>query len=104
MTVYFNIDPSKSSLVLTNPPDAYRRYHAVQFIANRHSSKRLDFNASYTWSRTAGNYNNAFGSNAADGDLGAMGNFVNPNREDQYGRTDAPGLHAPGESLQHVPN
>ena len=35
---------------------------------------------SYTWSRTVGNYNNSFSSNAGTADLSYNGNFVNPNR------------------------
>jgi len=80
ITVFFNVDPSKAALLLTNPAAAYRRYRAAQFVAVKRYSHDVDFQASYTWSRTVGSYNNAFGSNAANSDLGTSGNFVNPNR------------------------
>jgi hypothetical protein len=78
ITVYFDQNPTKSAPLLTNPP-AYRRYHAVQFIATRPYSHGVQFQASYTWSRTVGNYNNAAFSNAANNDLGIGGVFMNPN-------------------------
>jgi hypothetical protein len=78
ITVYLDADPTKSAPVLTNP-DAHRRYRAAQFILRRRGG-HSDLQASYTWSRTTGNYYNAADSNAANGDLGLNGTFVNPNK------------------------
>jgi hypothetical protein len=79
VTVFVNPTPSDALLRLTNP-SAYRRYRAVQLIATKRYARDLHFQASYTWSRTVGNYNNAFTSNAANADLGTAGSFVNPNK------------------------
>ena len=57
-------------------------------VIGKRYSHDLDFQASYTWSRTVGSYNNAFSSNAANADLSTNGNFVNPNRRlNAEGRT-----------------
>jgi hypothetical protein len=86
-TVYLNLDPTRSALLLTNPP-AYRRYRAVQLMAMKRRARNLDFQLSYTWSRTVGNYNNGFSSNAANADLSINSVFVNPNRaQNAEGRT-----------------
>jgi hypothetical protein len=78
VTVYYDQDPTKSAPVLTNPP-AYRRYQSVQFIGTKPYTHGIQVQASYTRSRTVGNYNNAAFSNAANNDLGISGLFVNPN-------------------------
>jgi hypothetical protein len=79
VTVFFQQAGVTPAPVLTNPA-AYRRYRAVQFIGGRRYSQHVEFNASYTWSRTVGNYNNAYASNAANADLGISGVFANPNK------------------------
>jgi hypothetical protein len=66
--------------VLTNPSQAYRRYHALQVIGTRRAARGVAVQGSYTWSRTRGNFNNAFSSNAANNDNSINGVFVNPNR------------------------
>jgi hypothetical protein len=78
LTLYERADSSRTNLLLTNPA-AYRRYRGMQFIASRRRSGSLDFQVSYTWSRTVGNYNNFAWSNTANNDLGPGGVFVNPN-------------------------
>lgn len=80
VTVFYDQDSTRSAPLLTNPKGAYRRYHGVQLIGGKRYAKQVDFQASYTWSRTVGSYNNANASNAANGDLGINGVFVNPNR------------------------
>ena len=80
LTIYNNTNPGAAYKVLTNPPQAYRRYRAVQIVASRRASRGPTFQASYTWSRTTGNFNNAFSSNAANNDNSVNGVFVNPNR------------------------
>lgn len=79
VTVYYDLDSSRTTPVLTNP-SAYRRYQGLQFIARKRQASNVEFQASYTWSRTVGNYNNAAYANAANNDLGTNGVFVNPNR------------------------
>src|SRR4029079_7215188 len=58
-TIFLDEDPTKAALVLTNPDGAYRRYRAAQFVATKRYARNLGFQASYTWSRQAGSYNNA---------------------------------------------
>lgn len=88
VTVYYSQDPSLSSPFLTNPAEAYRRYHGVQTIVSKRHAQRIEVQASYTWSRTIGSFNNAFAANAANNDLGLPGVFSNPNgRINTDGRT-----------------
>ncbi len=88
ITVYNNTNPGAAYRVMTNPDQAYRRYQAVQFVASRRSAEGRALQASYTWSRTRGNFNNAFSSNAANADNSINGVFVNPNRAiNNEGRT-----------------
>jgi hypothetical protein len=87
LTVFSRSNTRAAQLHLTNPP-AYRRYRAVQFTAVKRYAGNMAFQGSYTWSRLVGNYNNLFASNAAGGDLGTNGTFVNPNRRiNTEGRT-----------------
>jgi hypothetical protein len=80
MTVYYNHDPSAAQYVLTNPKGAWRRYDAVQVIADRRHASGWSLQASYTWGRTVGNFDNDAASNGASSDLASNGNFANPNR------------------------
>jgi hypothetical protein len=80
VTVYNDYTPVDADLVLTNPAGAYRHYDALQVMATRRHARGLDLQASYTWARTRGNFNNEFSSNAANNDLSVNGDFVNPNR------------------------
>ena len=80
MTVYYNHGQSAASYVLTNPPGAWRRYDAVQVVADRRHASGWSLQASYTWGRTVGNFDNDAASNGASSDLGSNGNFANPNR------------------------
>ncbi|MDO8678390.1 MAG: TonB-dependent receptor [Acidobacteriota bacterium] len=90
VTVFFDQDPSRSAPLLTNPKGAYRRYRGVQLIGSKRYAKATEFQASYTWSRTVGSYNNGTLSNAANNDLGINGVFVNQNKA----------LNAEGRTLQ----
>lgn len=92
--VFYDQDSSRSAPLLTNPKGAYRRYHGVQLIGSKRYANATEFQASYTWSRTIGSYNNAFSSNAANNDLGTNGVFVNPNRA----------LNAEGRTPQDFPH
>jgi outer membrane receptor protein involved in Fe transport len=80
MTIYYNHDPSMARYVLTNPPGAWRRYDALQVVADRRYASGWSLQASYTWGRTGGNFDNDAASNAASSDLASNGNFANPNR------------------------
>jgi hypothetical protein len=87
VTVYYVQDPNTSAPLLTNPP-AYRHYHGVQLMVTKRYSNNMEYQVSYTWSRTIGNYNNAYAANAANNDLGFGGTFSNPNlRINTDGRT-----------------
>jgi hypothetical protein len=94
ITIFFDVDPTLATPVQTNPAGAYRRYTGAQFVVANRNSRALDFQASYTWSRTVGSYNNAFSSNAGTNDLGANGVFANPNRA----------LNAEGRTPQDFPH
>jgi len=94
MTVYYNYNPEQANLVLTNPDGAFRNYNGVQAIANARDLHGVNVQASYTWSRTRGSFNNDFSSNAANAELGTNGNFVNPNRAlSSGGRTNRDVVH-----------
>lgn len=80
MTVYNNPRPQGNALVLTNPPGAWRRYHAVQIFATRRRANGWELQASYTWSRTQGSFDNDFGCCGNVSSIGVNGIFVNPNR------------------------
>jgi hypothetical protein len=80
LTIYHDARPQDAFKLLTNPPGAWRHYDGFQLIGLRQYAGVWQLQASYTWSRTRGSVNNEFGSSAASGDLGANGNWVNPNR------------------------
>jgi hypothetical protein len=80
MTLYSNDDSTAPRYVLTNPEGAWRRYDAVQVVANRRYGSGWSLETSYTWARTLGNYDNDAASNAGSSDLSSNGNFANPNR------------------------
>jgi hypothetical protein len=80
MTIYYNEDPSAARYVLTNPPGAWRRYDAVQLVADRRYAAGWSLGAGYTWGRTLGSFDNDAASNGASSDLASNGNFANPNR------------------------
>jgi hypothetical protein len=80
ITVFNNANPGGAQRLLTNPPQAYRRYRAVQVIAARRPSGGPTFQVSYTWSRTRGSFDNGAESNAASNDNSSGGVFANPNR------------------------
>ena len=80
ITLYNNLHPENAFLVLTNPAGAWRRYDGFQLIGTRRYTRGWELQASYTWARSRGNFDNEFSSNAANNDLSLNGNFVNPNR------------------------
>ncbi|MGH9857630.1 MAG: hypothetical protein ACRD4B_07290, partial [Acidobacteriota bacterium] len=49
--------------LLTNPPELYRRYHGLEFFANRNFGGKLYLSGSFVYSRLRGNYpgNSGFG-------------------------------------------
>jgi hypothetical protein len=93
LTVYHNLGLTPAVLELTNPAGAYRNHDAVQIIAHRRGAD-MELEASYTWARTRGSFNNEFTSNAANNDMSLNGNFVNPNRGLFPGRTTQDVTHA----------
>ena len=79
LTVYHDDRPQEQFLLLTNPRDAWRSYNAVQMMGTRRYAKGWQLQASYTWSRSRGSYDNGFSSNAANGELSLNGIGANPN-------------------------
>ncbi len=78
-TVFNRTNSEHKFRLLTNPPEASRRYNAVQLIGRRRYSRGWQMLAAYTWSRTEGNVDQRLGSNAALYDAGDSGVFVDPN-------------------------
>ena len=66
--------------ILTNPAAAWRSYDGVQVMGTRRNASGWELQASYTWARSLGSFDNEFSSNTGNNDLGDNGNFVNPNR------------------------
>jgi hypothetical protein len=91
LTVFNLTNPGNAFRLLTNPPDAFRRYNAFQVVGRKRFSKNWQTNASYTWSKTEGNVNSELSNNAAGGGAegtGQTGIFANPNEGlNQVGRT-----------------
>lgn len=75
----FNRTSGTPFLVYTNPPNAFNRYDALQFVLRKRYSRDWQMQASYTWSRNRGTVGNRWHVNAARFDLGSPGRFVNPN-------------------------
>jgi hypothetical protein len=65
---------------MTNPAGAWRHFDAIQFVGARRFADGWSLQASYSWGRTVGSFDNENGSNAANTDLASNGNFTNPNR------------------------
>jgi Carboxypeptidase regulatory-like domain len=81
--VFVLTNPGHSALLVTNPPAAYRRFDALQFIGRKRFSRRWQLLAGYTWARNIGNVSSYGGyANALldHYDLGSFGGFVDPNR------------------------
>ena len=79
LTVSRKTNPGNEFYVYTNPPDAFRHYHALQAIARKRYSQGWQLQASYTWSHSDGTVGNAPATNTGLWDLGSPGVFVNPN-------------------------
>jgi len=80
LTVYYRDSASASSILMTNPAGAWRHFDAIQFVGTRRFADGWSLQASYSWGRTVGSFDNENGSNAAGTDLASGGNFSNPNR------------------------
>ena len=102
MTVYYNNNATAPSLVLTNPEGAFRHYNALQAIATARDLNGMYLQASYSWARTRGSFNNEFSSNAANNDLSVNGDFVNPNRALYSIGAYHARLHARCQGARHV--
>ena len=63
----------RRSWFLTNPPDAWRHYDAVQVVARKRESQNWQLQASYTWSRSTGSVDNIDHTNLAQGTLSPLG-------------------------------
>ena len=80
MTVYNNPRPQDAQRLLGNPPDAWRRYTALQIFSTARRLGTWEVQAAYTWSSTRGSIDNDFGCCAVASLVGPNGRFVNPNR------------------------
>jgi hypothetical protein len=80
ITAYRNTNAAPAFYYLTNPPNAYRRYSALQLIARKQHANNWQMQASYTWSSTRGNVENSARSNSGGPETGFNGIFANPNR------------------------
>lgn len=76
MTVYYNYNPENVVRLFTNPRGAFGRYNAFQLIGTKRYARGWELQASYTWSRARGNFNNASPSTFP---LFILGNWTNPN-------------------------
>jgi hypothetical protein len=63
-TVFSLANAAETTLLYTNPPDAWRRYDAVQVVAHKRYADRWQLQASYTWSRSTGTMRNGFHANS----------------------------------------
>lgn len=95
VTVHSLLNPGQASLLLTNPPNAYRRYNGLQIVAQKRYADRWQLLGSYTVSKTEGTVNTNQGESAAIGpDTGQSGVFVNPNRAiNSFGRAETDFTH-----------
>lgn len=80
ITIFANSNVGEARRVMTNPPQAYKNHRAAQVVFTRRDPERWSAQASYTWSQTRANYQNAFSSNAANNDNSINSVFANPNR------------------------
>ena len=88
LTIYYRDSSSTSALLMTNPAGAWRHFDAIQFAGARRFADGWSLQASYSWGRTVGSFDNENGSNVAGTDVGGGGNFSNPNRAiNTVGRT-----------------
>jgi carboxypeptidase family protein len=88
LTIYYRDGASASSILMTNPPGAWRHFDGIQFVGTRRFADGWSLQASYSWGRTVGSFDNENGSNSAGTDLASGGNFSNPNRAiNTVGRT-----------------
>ena len=78
-TVYSRANPGEERFVYENPPDAWRRYAALQLVARRRYARGWQLQASYTRSKAWGTVSNRWHTNASRFDLGNPGLYVNPN-------------------------
>jgi hypothetical protein len=53
-TVYSLTNMAQTTMLYTNPENAWRRYHALQVVARKRHADRWQLQASYTWSRAQG--------------------------------------------------
>ena len=80
LTIYINDQSTLPALVMTNPSAAWRHHDGLQFVVSRRPANGWSYQASYSWGRTRGSFDNENGSNAANTDAGQSGHFANPNR------------------------
>ena len=71
--------PVNRTLLLSNPPGAYRQYNGVQLIATRRFADRWHYQVSYSWSRSNGTVDDVYGTNATYWSMNPNGYGANKN-------------------------
>ena len=72
------MNPGEQFLLYTNPPDAFRRYHALQLVYTKRWAGNWQLQASYTRSKTAATVGNGDFTNAGVNDTGDLTGTRNP--------------------------
>ena len=72
------MNPGEQFLFYTNPPDAFRRYHALQLVYTKRWADNWQLQASYTRSKTAATVGNGDFTNAGVNDTGDLTGTRNP--------------------------
>ena len=84
-TAFRQVNPGEQFLFYTNPPDAFRRYHALQFVMSKRWADNWQLQASFTFSGTSATVGNSDFTNAGLNDTGDQtgtrlpGVFMSPN-------------------------
>jgi len=73
--------PGDRTLLLSNPPGAYRQYNGVQLITTRRFADRWQYQVSYSWSRANGTVDDVYGTNATYWSMNPNGFGANKNVE-----------------------
>ena len=77
-TAFRQVNPGEQFLLYTNPPDAFRRYHALQLVYTKRWAGNWQLQASYTRSKTAATVGNGDFTNAGVNDTGDLTGTRNP--------------------------
>jgi len=59
LTIYYRDGASASSILMTNPPGAWRHFDGIQLVGTRRFADGWSLQASYSWGRTVGSFDNS---------------------------------------------